>query len=73
MVQELNSESFKDSKVPFTKYNFKKTILNFELNQFEFQRSSESSYKKDQYLLSLSQIYRLNDSINEHQKNNIKK
>ena len=24
MVQELNSESFKDSKVPFTKYNFKK-------------------------------------------------
>jgi len=73
MVQELNSESFKDSKLPFTKYNFKKTILNFELNQFEFQRSSESSYKKDQYLLSLSQIYRLNDSINEHQKKQHKK
>ena len=57
MVQELNSESFKDSKLPFTKYNFKKTILNFELNQFEFQRSSESSYKKDQYLLSLLIYY----------------
>ena len=63
MVQEWNTESFKDSKVPFTKYNFEKTILSFELNAFEFERSSESSYKRDQYLLSLTQIYKLNDSL----------
>lgn len=63
MVQEWNTESFKDSKVPFTKYNFEKTILSFELNAFEFQRSNESSYKRDQYLLSLNQIYNLNDSL----------
>ena len=68
MVQEWNSESFKDSKLPFTKYNFQKTILKFELNKFEFERSNESSYKKDQYLLSLSQIYNLNDSIKKHNK-----
>ena len=73
MVQELSSESFKDSKVPFTKYHFKKTILNFELNKFEFQRSSENSYKRDQYLLSLSQIFKLNDSINKHQIKQYKK
>ena len=63
MIQEWNPESFKDSKVPYTKYNFKKTVISFELNAFEFQRSSESSYKRDEYLLSLDQIYSLNDSI----------
>jgi lipopolysaccharide export system permease protein len=63
MIQEWNPESFKDSKVPYTKYNFKKTVISFELNAFEFQRSSESSYKRDEYLLSLGQIYSLNDSI----------
>ena len=73
MVQELSSESFKDSKVPFTKYHFKKTILNFELNKFEFQWSSENSYKRDQYLLSLSQIFKLNDSINKNQIKQYKK
>ena len=73
MVQELSSESFKDSKVPFTKYHFKKTILNFELNKFEFQRSSENSYKRDQYLLTLAQIFKLNDSINKNQIKQYKK
>ena len=53
MIQEWNPESFKDSKVPYTKYNFKKTVISFELNAFEFERSSESSYKRDEYLLSL--------------------
>jgi lipopolysaccharide export system permease protein len=64
MIQEWNPESFKDSKIPYTKYNFKKTVISFELNAFEFERSSESSYKRDEYLLSLGQIYNLNDSIN---------
>ena len=68
MIQEWNSESFKDSKVPYTKYTFKKTVLSFELNAFEFERSSENSYKRDEYLLSLDQIYNLNDSINYQRK-----
>ena len=63
MIQEWNPESFKDSKVPYTKYNFNKTLISFELNAFEFERSSEKSYKRDEYLLSLGQIYVLYDSI----------
>ena len=68
MIQEWNPESFKDSKFPYTKFNFKKTIISFELNAFEFERSSEKSYKRDDYLLSLDQIYGLYDSIKK-QKN----
>tara|TARA_B100001093_G_scaffold516848_2_gene596682 strand:- start:273 stop:1634 length:1362 start_codon:yes stop_codon:yes gene_type:complete len=68
MIQEWNPESFKDSKYPYTKFNFKKTIISFELNAFEFERSSEKSYKRDDYLLSLDQIYGLFDSIKK-QKN----
>ena len=68
MIQEWNPESFKDSKFPYTKFNFKKTIISFDLNAFEFERSSEKSYKRDDYLLSLDQIYGLYDSINK-QKN----
>tara|TARA_B100000768_G_scaffold135744_1_gene126628 strand:+ start:4775 stop:6136 length:1362 start_codon:yes stop_codon:yes gene_type:complete len=68
MIQEWNPESFKDSKIPYTKYNFKKTLISFELNAFEFERSKENSYKKDEYLLSLGQIYSLYDSI-KRQKN----
>ena len=63
MIQEWNPESFKDSKVPYTKYNFNKTLISFELNAFEFERSSEKSYKRDEYLLSLGQIYGLYDSV----------
>ena len=69
MVEEWNSESIKGSKVPFTKYNFKKTVISFKLNAFEFERTSEKTYKRDEYLLSLGQIYDLNDSIKK-QKNN---
>ena len=68
MVEECNPESIKGSKVPFTKYNFKKTVISFKLNAFEFERTSEKTYKKDEYLLSLGQIYDLNDSIKK-QKN----
>ena len=68
MIQEWNPESFKDSKIPYTKYNFKKTLISFELNAFEFERSKENSYKRDEYLLSLGQIYSLYDSV-KRQKN----
>ena len=53
MIQEWNPESFKESNIPFTKYNFEHTTLSFEMNAFEFQRSSEKSYQKEEYLLNL--------------------
>ena len=73
MNQEWNPESFKESNTPFTKYNFEHTTLSFEMNAFEFQRSSEKSYQKEQYLLNLSQLYKLNDSVNEERKNRYNK
>ena len=68
MIEGWDPESIKGSKVPFTKYNFKKTVISFKLNAFEFERTSEKTYKRDEYLLSLGQIYDLNDSIKK-QKN----
>ena len=73
MIQEWNPESFKESNIPFTKYNFEHTTLSFEMNSFEFQRSSEKSYQKEQYLLNLSQLYKLNDSVNVERKNRFDK
>jgi len=68
MIQEWDPKSFKESNIPFTKYNFKQTTISFEMNAFEFQRSSEKSYQKEQYLLNLSQLYKLNDSVNIERK-----
>lgn len=68
MIEEWDPESIKGSNIPFTKYNFKKTVISFKLNAFEFERTSEKTYKRDEYLLSLGQIYDLNDSIKK-QKN----
>ena len=73
MIQEWNPESFKESNIPFTKYNFEHTTLSFEMNAFEFQRSSEKSYQKEQYLLNLSQLYKLNDSVNVERRNRFDK
>lgn len=64
MVQEWDPKSFKDSKTPFTRYNFDSSVISFELNAFEFERSSENSYERDKHLLNLSQIFILNDSLN---------
>ena len=73
MIQEWNPESFKESNIPFTRYNFEHTTLSFEMNAFEFQRSSEKSYQKEQYLLNLYQLYKLNDSVNVERKNRFDK
>ena len=48
MIQEWDPKSFKESNIPFTKYNFKQTTISFEMNAFEFQRSSEKSYQKEE-------------------------
>jgi len=73
MVQEWDPKSFTDSKIPFTKYNFEKSFLSFELNAFEFQRSSEKAYRRDDFLLNLKQIYLLYDSVNIERKNRYEK
>ena len=52
-----------NSNLPFMRYYFKTASLNFDLQSFEFERSSENSYQKEQYLLSMSQIYQLEDSV----------
>lgn len=68
VVQEWNPKSLAESKVPFMRYFFENSTISFDLNSFEFQRTNEESYHKEQYLLNLSQIYLLNDSVNEERK-----
>lgn len=67
-IEEWDPKSFKESNIPFMKGNFKQTTISFEMNAYEFQRSSEKSYQKEQYLLNLSQLYKLNDSVNIERK-----
>ena len=68
VVQEWNPKSLAESKVPFMRYFFENSTISFDLNSFEFQRTNEESYHKEQYLLNLNQIYLLNDSVNEERK-----
>jgi lipopolysaccharide export system permease protein len=68
VVQEWNPKSLAESKVPFMRYFFENSTISFDLNSFEFQRTNEESYHKEQYLLNLNQIYLLNDSANEERK-----
>ena len=73
MIQEWDSKSFSDTKNPFTKYNFKKSTISFQLNSFEFERSSEKNYKKDNHLLNLNQIAKKSDSIGKEMIKNYNK
>ena len=68
VVQEWNPKALAESKVPFMRYFFENSTISFDLNSFEFQRTNEESYHKEQYLLNLNQIYLLNDSVNEERK-----
>ena len=52
-----------DSKLPFSRYYFDSASLNFDLNSFDFERSNEDAYQKEQYLLSIDQIIQLKDSV----------
>lgn len=70
MVQEWDSKSFANSKNPFTKYHFKQSVISFQLNSFEFERSSESNYQRDNHLLNISQINIKNDSLNKEIESN---
>ncbi len=63
IIQEWNPNTMNESNMPFMRYYFDSASLNFNLNSFEFERSNEDAYHKEQYLLSLSQIKELEDSV----------
>ena len=63
IIQEWNPSNMDKSKLPFMRYYFDSASLNFNLNSFEFERSNEDAYQKEQYLLSINQIIVLNDSV----------
>ncbi len=73
MVQEWDSKSFSNTKNPFTKYKFEQSTISFQLNSFEFERSNEKSYKKDNHLLNLNQLTIKSDSLNNEIIDNYKK
>jgi lipopolysaccharide export system permease protein len=56
VFQEMNPAEVKDSKLPYSRYYFDKANLKFKLKSFEFERSEENQYEKEEYLLSLDQI-----------------
>lgn len=62
VFQEMNPADFKNSKLPYSRYYFEKANLKFKLKSFEFERSEEDQYEKEEYLLSLSQINNKLDS-----------
>ena len=72
IFQEWNSKTVEDSKLPFMRYYFEKATLKVKLKSFDFERSSEDSYAKDEQFLSLSQLKKLRDSaVIEHKKTDI--
>lgn len=62
VFQEMNPTELKDSKLPYSRYYFEKADLKFKLKSFEFERSEEDQYEKEEYLLSLQQINNKLDS-----------
>ncbi len=62
VFQEMNPNDVNNSKLPFSRYYFDKADLKFRLKSFEFERSEENQYEKEEYLLSLSQINNKLDS-----------
>lgn len=62
IFQEMNKEDVKKSKMPYSRYYFEKATLNIKLQSFDFERSDEDQYEKEEYLMSLKQINEKLDS-----------
>lgn len=62
IFQEFDSETMKDSELPFMRYYFEKATLKMKLKSLDFERSNENSYSKDEHFLSLNQLKTLRDS-----------
>lgn len=67
IFQEMNREDVKNSNMPFSRYYFENAALKIQLQSFEFERSDEDQYEKEEYLMTLTQINQKLDStsINE--------
>ncbi|MCB9194866.1 MAG: LptF/LptG family permease, partial [Flavobacteriales bacterium] len=56
IFQEMNKDDIKNSKMPYSRYYFEQATLNIELESFDFERSDEDQYEKEEYLMTISQI-----------------
>lgn len=65
IFQEFNPETVEDSETPYMRYYFEKATLKIKLKSFDFERSSEDTYSKDEHFLSLKQLKVLRDSAVE--------
>lgn len=62
IFQEMNKEDIKNSKMPYSRYYFDKASLSIQLESFDFERSDEEQYEKEEYLMTLKQINEKLDS-----------
>lgn len=62
IFQEFNPKTVEDSKLPFMRYYFEKATLKIKLRSFDFERSTEETYSRDEHFLSLNQLKKLRDS-----------
>lgn len=62
IFQEMNKADIKNSKMPYSRYYFEKAALTIQLESFDFERSDEDQYEKEEYLMTLTQINQKLDS-----------
>jgi lipopolysaccharide export system permease protein len=62
VFQEMNKEDVKNSQMPYSRYYFEKASLSIQLEAFDFERSDEDQYEKEEYLMTLKQINEKLDS-----------
>lgn len=62
IFQEMNKADIKKSKMPYSRYYFEEAALTIKLKSFEFERSDEEQYEKEEHLMTLQQINQKIDS-----------
>jgi lipopolysaccharide export system permease protein len=63
ILQEMSPTEVENTTLPYSRYYFEEATLRFALKSFEFERSSENRYEKDEYLMTLTQIDDRKDSV----------
>jgi lipopolysaccharide export system permease protein len=63
ILQEMSPAEVENSTLPYSRYYFEEATLRFALQSFEFERSSENKYEKDEYLMTLTQIDDRKDTV----------
>ncbi|CAG5084144.1 LptF/LptG family permease [Parvicella tangerina] len=62
IFQEMSKNEIKNSKMPYSRYYFDHASLTIQLESFDFERSDEDQYEKEEYLMTLKQINQKLDS-----------